>query len=97
MVKPTNKTEYAEQELGNRSFDEKYGTYVTQVFDTPMATKVTVAGAITYVGKAPVGSSQSDAVWQAQKIDTTTGTVITWADSGNFTQVATDLTSLAYA
>ena len=30
-------------------------------------------------------------------VDETTGVVITWADSGNFSQVATDLTSLTYA
>jgi hypothetical protein len=61
-----------------------------------VAMKVTVVGSVTYIGKAVIGSSQSDAVWQAQKIDATTGTIITWADGGKFTQVATDLTSLSY-
>jgi hypothetical protein len=60
------------------------------------ATKITVDGAVTYIAKAPVGSDQAEAVWQAQKVDTSDGTVITWADSGRFTQIATDLTSLTY-
>ena len=97
MVKPQEKTKYAEQELGNRSFDEIYGTYVFQIFDTPTAVKVTTVGSITYVAKAPVGSDPASAVWQAQKIDSTSDVVITWADSGNFSQVATDLTTLVYS
>ena len=61
------------------------------------ATKVTTVGSVTYVGIAPIGSSQASAVWQAKKVDSTTGVVITYADSGNFSQVATDLTALSYA
>ena len=36
---------------------------------------------IEYVGFASIGSSTSDAVWQIMKVDSTSGTVITWADS----------------
>jgi hypothetical protein len=58
---------------------------------------MTVSGSITYVAKAQVGSAQASAVWQCQKIDETSGTVITWADSNaNFDNVATDLTALTY-
>ena len=60
------------------------------------ATKVTTVGSVTYVAVAPIGSSQASAVWKAKKVDTTSGTVITWADSGKFSQVATDLTALSY-
>ena len=34
--------------------------------------------------------------WQAKKVDASSDTVITWADSGKYTQVATDLTALTY-
>jgi hypothetical protein len=63
-----------------------------------LAVKVTVSGSVTYVAKAAIGSAQSAAVWQCQKIDETTGTVITWADgNANFDNVATDLTALSYS
>lgn len=61
------------------------------------AVKVTTSGTTTYVAKAAIGSSQSSAVWQAKKIDESSGVVITWADSGNYSQVATDLTALTYS
>jgi hypothetical protein len=35
---------------------------------------------VLYVGEAVVGSATGDAVWRIQKIDTTSGVVITWAD-----------------
>ncbi len=61
------------------------------------ATKITVSGTITYVGKAPIGTAQSAARWQAKKIDETSGTVITWADGDDaYDNVATDLTALTY-
>jgi len=69
-----------------------------QVSDGPMAVKVTVSGSVTYVGVAAPGSAQSSAVWQCKKVDETTGTVVTWADSNaNFDNVATDLTALTYS
>ena len=62
------------------------------------ATKVTTVGSITYVGLAAPGSVQSDAVWQAKKVDQTTGTIITWADGdADFNNVATDLSALSYS
>jgi len=65
--------------------------------DHPLAVKTTVSGAVTYTAEAQPGSLQSDAVWRCHKIDTTTGTVITWADgNGNFDNIATDLTVLTY-
>lgn len=70
-----------------------------------MATKITTPlvsgspGPITYIGIAAPGTAQSTAKWQCKKIDSSvTGTTtITWADSGNFSQTATDLTSLTYS
>ena len=62
------------------------------------AVKVTEVGAVTYLGKAKPGSSQASAVWQAKKIDGSSGTVITFADgNANFDNVATDLTALSYS
>lgn len=61
------------------------------------AVKITVVGAVTYIGKAATGSAEAAAVWQAQKLDETAGLVITWADGNlNFDNVATDLTVLVY-
>lgn len=68
------------------------------VFDGGLATKITVSGSITYIGEAAAGTAQATAAWRAQKIDETTGTVITWADGNtNFDNVATDLTALTYS
>jgi len=40
---------------------------------------------VTYIGKAVPGTATSASTWQIQKIDTTSGTVITWADgNGDF-------------
>lgn len=61
------------------------------------AVKVTAVGSITYVGEAAIGSSQGSAVWRCKKVDQTSGTVITWANGGAFSNVATDLTALSYA
>lgn len=44
-----------------------------------------------------IGSASSSAVWQIQKIDETTGMVITWADSAGFTQVWDDRVAGVYA
>lgn len=66
--------------------------------DGGLAAKITVVGLVTYLAEAPPGTLQSAAAWRAQKIDTTTGIIITWA-SGNaeFNKVATDLTTLVYS
>lgn len=52
---------------------------------------------LAYVGKAPPGSTSSDAVWQIQKIVTTDEDIaITWADEGAFSQIWDDRASLTY-
>lgn len=62
-----------------------------------LATKITESGDITYVAKAAIGASQSSAVWQAMKIDETTGLVVTWADgNANFDNIASNLAALTY-
>jgi len=51
---------------------------------------------VTYVGKAAIGSATSDAVWQIQKIDETSGMSITWANSGLFTAKWTEILTETY-
>lgn len=38
---------------------------------------------LTYVGKAAIGSLTSAEVWQIKLVDSTSGTVVTWADSND--------------
>lgn len=67
------------------------------ILDFNNALKLTVVGAVTYIGIAQPGSAEASAVWQCKKIDTNTGVVITWADGDTlFNNVATDLTALTY-
>jgi len=51
---------------------------------------------VTYVGKAPIGSATSAAVWQIQKIDETSGMSITWANGGLFTAKWTEILTETY-
>jgi hypothetical protein len=46
----------------------------------------TTTANVTYVGKAAIGSATSASVWQIQKIDETSGMVITWGGTGAFDQ-----------
>ena len=94
MASPNHKIKYSSQEIDNMSFDETYNLPVIQEFETPRAMKIIESGTSTYVADAPVGSDQASPVWRVRRIDETTGTVITWADGGNYTQVATDLATL---
>lgn len=53
---------------------------------------------VTYVGKADPGTATSSALWQIQKIDTSSGTVITWADGdGDFDNEWDNRASLSYS
>lgn len=52
-------------------------------YDGPYALRVAVDSGdsnVTYVGKAAPGSLTSTQTWRIQKIDETSGTIITWAD-----------------
>jgi len=68
---------------------------------TPLAMQVddVSTSGVTYIGKARVGSSTSASVWSIQKIDQT-GTPITttikWANSGAYTSIWANRTSLTY-
>ena len=53
---------------------------------------------VQYLGKAAPGTATSAASWQIQKIDETTGTVITWADgNSSFDNVYDNRESLSYS
>ena len=51
----------------------------------------------TYIGKAKIGTGTGQALWQIFKIDTSSGTAITWADSDDkYDNVWDDRASLTY-
>lgn len=61
------------------------------------AMKVVTVDSVTYLALAAPGASQSDSVWQCRKIDSSSGTVITWADGNSrFDNVSSDLAALTY-
>lgn len=65
-------------------------TYTTRI-DEASAT-------VTYIGDAAVGSLTSAEVWRVKKVDTTSGTSITFADGdGLFDNIWDDRASLSYA
>lgn len=52
---------------------------------------------VTYYGWALPGSAETSAVWRIMKMDTTSGTVTTWADgNSNFDNVWANRTTLTY-
>lgn len=63
------------------------------------ATRIDEASAtVTYIGKADPGTASSAASWQIQKVDTTSGTVITFADgNSNFDNIWDNRASLSYS
>lgn len=70
---------------------------VLETVDAIFATRLDdTATPILYIGKAPVGSSESSAVWQIAKLDTSSGLIKTWAGNAGFTQVWSDRGSLTY-
>lgn len=100
---------YSQEHILNQSFDRDLqqlmvesvgfdGVNLQRQLADNMARKVTEDGTTSYVACAAPGSLQSDAVWQAFKIDESSGLVITFADgNSNFDNVATDLSALSYS
>lgn len=63
-----------------------------------LAVKIVESGDITYIARAKPGSSEASAVWQALKIDESSGLSITWADGDSeYDNIATDLSALSYS
>lgn len=68
------------------------------VLSPAYATKIVEAAPYTYIAKAAAGSAQASAVWQAKRLDETSGLIITYADGNtNFDNVATNLAGLSYS
>ena len=100
---------YSPMHIANQGFDAEFQVPVTEglgydgrnlqrMIANSLALKMTVVGSVTYVAVAAPGTAQSSALWQAKKIDETSGLVITWADGNTeFDNVATDLASLTYS
>lgn len=111
MANPqTPYTKDSEQRILNKSFDPTFdvlafenleydGSTLKRGQSKNLATKITVSGTTTYVAKAPAGTTEATAGWQAKKIAVSgSDTTITWADGDtNFDNIATDLTSLTYS
>lgn len=109
--KPTNIRPYTVDHITNQSFDQEYQVTVVEplkynpagsvdrdVVDT-LAVRVDEASAtVTYVGDAAIGSATSGALWRVKKIDTSSGTVITWADgNSSFDNIWDNRASLSYS
>ncbi len=62
------------------------------------ALRLDTAGDIDYVGEASTGTATSGALWRIKRVDSTTGTVIQWADgNSNFDNVWDNRASLSYS
>lgn len=100
-----------EQFILNSSFDEVFkvlavmglewdgGTKINRLTGSNIATRIDdSADPIIYIGKAPIGTTNSDATWQVSKLDTSSGLVKTWADGdADFNNVWDDRTSITYS
>lgn len=77
------------------------GSEVTTLSEKGLATNVQVNSGdsnIQYVGSAAPGTPTSANTWRIQKIDSTTGTVVTWADGNtNFDNIWDNRESLTYS
>lgn len=108
-VNDLRKKQYSQEHIQNAGFDHDFqvpvseglgydGTNLQRMNADNMAIKITEVGDVTYVAMAAPGTAQSTAKWQVKKIDSSSGTVITWADgNADFDNSATDLTALNYS
>jgi len=65
-------------------------TYTTRIDEA--------SSTVTYIGDAAIGSSESSSIWRIKKIDTTSGTSITFADgNGNFDNQWSGRAGLSYS
>lgn len=57
----------------------------------------TTTASAVYIGTAPIGTATSAAAWQIQKLDTSSGVVIKWANASNaFNTIWDNRASLSY-
>lgn len=105
---PGNK--HAVQNILNWSFDPDYNVLTfetlesdgTSLFASPTRLRAlklddSSTANVTYIGYAPIGTAGATAGWQIQKLDKTSGLIITWADgNSNYDNVWNNRTSLTY-
>jgi hypothetical protein len=97
---PTGAATSAKQDTANTSLSSIDSTLtdVLAELQTEYALQMITVGSITYIGRAAIGSSGASAVWQVQKIDETSGLIITWADgNSNFDNIFNNYASLSYS
>lgn len=75
------------------------GTWIVNINATNYSKRYEqVTTTLAYFGQASVGASESSSVWQIQKLDFTTGVVITYAGgSDSFTNVWASRASYTYS
>ena len=77
--------------------DSGDGGFGIRTGEPPLATRIDDSSDPTiYIGKAPVTSATSSAVWQIAKLDTSSGLIKTWAGSAGFTQIWDNRAGLTY-
>lgn len=77
--------------IGGINIPEPNPNYAVRIDTTTTASTV-------YIGKAKVGSSDADAVWQIAKLDTSTGLSKTWADGNtHFDNIWNDIATITYS
>lgn len=69
-----------QQSISTTSIEALLGELVN--FETPLAKRIASVGDITYIGNAPPGSLDANAVWQIKKLDESGSIdlIVTWAD-----------------
>lgn len=79
--------------------DVSTGRRLKYTQSVPLAVRVDEASAtVTYVGQAKPGTATSSALWRIKKIDSTSGTIITFADGDDsFNNVWDNRASLSYS
>lgn len=84
--------------MGNLEYNPASATWHKGKDSVKYTTRLVVAGDLTYVGKATIGTATSAASWQVQRIDEASGTIILWADgNANFDNVWDNYDSLDYS
>lgn len=95
----TTKPENTNSEEHGAAGDVSTGRRLKYVQDVPLAFRHDpVSSTINYLGFANPGTATSSALWRIKKIDTTSGTVTTFADGNDlFDNVWDNHASLSYS
>ena len=59
--------------------------------------RLATVGDVDYIGEASIGTATSAASWRIKKVDSASGTIITWAGTGIFNQIWDNRASLSYS